>query len=179
MNAVVAAGTGSTPAAFFLGLCRSRGILSLPAPHDCAAGGPLFDAAAMTLQRFPSLALKSRIDAAFGLFLRVSLHRFPSLALKSRIDARKRLFPRVSLHRFPSLALKSRIDAAVWLFLRVFLQRFQSLPLEIRNRCSSGVVAFCRRNHSSLRQQKTESDADLVAATAAAGETVLLCGDEE
>ena len=85
------------------------------------------------------------------------MHRFASLALKSRIDARKRLFPRKTLQRFPSLALKSRIDAAVWLFLRVSLQRFQSLPLEIRNRCSRGVVAFCRRNHSSLRQRKLES----------------------
>ena len=39
------------------------------------------------------------------------LHRFPSLALKSRIDAQIRLFPRKTLHRFTSLALKSRIDA--------------------------------------------------------------------
>ena len=31
MHAVVAAGTGATPAAFYLGLCRLRGILSLPA----------------------------------------------------------------------------------------------------------------------------------------------------
>ena len=157
------------------------------------------------------------------------MHRFASLALKSRIDARKRLFPRKTLQRLPSL------------------------PPEIRNHCSSGVVAFCRRNrsslrqqrlesatedrcrysrcrrnhsslrrrrlesaaeyrcrhgccrrnysslrrrrlesatedrcrysrcrqnHSSLRQRKTESDTDPVAATAAAGGTVLLCGDE-
>ena len=83
------------------------------------------------------------------------------------------------MHRFPSLALKSRIDAAVWLFLRVFLQRFPSLTPEIRNHCSRGVVAFCRRNRSSLRQRKTESDADLVAATAATGGTILLCGNEK
>ena len=31
MQAVAAAGTGATPAAFYLGLCRLRGILSLPA----------------------------------------------------------------------------------------------------------------------------------------------------
>ena len=31
MSDVVAAGTGATPAAFYLGLCRLRGILSLPA----------------------------------------------------------------------------------------------------------------------------------------------------
>ena len=29
----------------YLGLCRLRGILSPPAPHDCAAGGPFFAAA--------------------------------------------------------------------------------------------------------------------------------------
>ena len=67
-------GQGATPAAFYLGLCRLRGILSPPAPHDCAAGGPFLTAAAMTLRRFANLGLKSRIDAVFGLFLRVSLH---------------------------------------------------------------------------------------------------------
>ena len=50
MPDVVAAGTGATPAAFYLGLCRLRGILSLIAPHDCAAGGPFFCAATMVLQ---------------------------------------------------------------------------------------------------------------------------------
>ena len=38
----VAAGTGATPAAFYLGLCRLRGILSPPAPKDFAAGGLFF-----------------------------------------------------------------------------------------------------------------------------------------
>ena len=44
--ATVAAGAGATPAAFYLGLCRLRGILPLPASHDHAAGGPFFFAAA-------------------------------------------------------------------------------------------------------------------------------------
>ena len=35
------AGTGATPAAFYLGLCRLRGILSLPTSHDNAAGGQI------------------------------------------------------------------------------------------------------------------------------------------
>ena len=56
-------GQGATPAAFYLGLCRLRGILSPPAPNDCAAGGPFLTAAAMTLRRFASLGLKSRITA--------------------------------------------------------------------------------------------------------------------
>ena len=46
---VVAAGTGAPPAAFILGLCRLRGILSPPAQHDHAAGGPFFVAATMAL----------------------------------------------------------------------------------------------------------------------------------
>ena len=33
----------------------------------------------------------------------------------------------------------------------------------------------CRRNHSPLRQRKLESDAELVAATTTAGETIFLC----
>ena len=42
-RSVVAAGAGATPAAFYLGLCRLRGILSPPAPHDdYAAGGPFY-----------------------------------------------------------------------------------------------------------------------------------------
>ena len=50
--------------------------------------------------------------------------------------------------------------------------------LEIKNHCSRGVVAFCRRNHSPSRQRRFDSAADLVAATTVAGETVLLCGNE-
>ena len=33
----------------------------------------------------------------------------------------------------------------------------------------------CRRNHSPLLQRKLESDAELVAATTTAGETIFLC----
>ena len=39
------AGTGTTPAAFYLGLCRLRGLLPPPASHDYAVGGPFFFAA--------------------------------------------------------------------------------------------------------------------------------------
>ena len=60
-------------------------------------------------------------------------------------------------------------------------EKLVSIPksgLEIKNRCSPGVVAVCRRNHYSLQQRRMESDADLVAATAAAGETILCCDNE-
>ena len=43
--ATVVAGTGATPAAFYLGLCRLRGIQSPSAPHDCAAGGLILSVA--------------------------------------------------------------------------------------------------------------------------------------
>ena len=51
--------------------------------------------------------------------------------------------------------------------------------LEIKNRCSRGVVAVCRRNHYSLQRRRLESDADIVAATTVAGGTILLCGNED
>ena len=41
----MAAGTGAAPAALYLGLCRLRGILSLPAFAVAAAGGQFFFAA--------------------------------------------------------------------------------------------------------------------------------------
>ena len=96
----------------------------------------------------------------FWLFPSETLHRFASLGLKSRIDAHLRAFPGKTLHRFASLALKSRITARRRANLGQSLQRFPSLTPEIKNHCSPGVVAVCRRNHSSLRQRKLESDAE-------------------
>ena len=98
-------GQGATTAAFYLGLCRLRGILSPPASatvilqagnsylsqrwccrravltcrSDGAAGGPFFFA-----------AKKIRIGRRHRCYnASDSLQRFPILALKSRIDARK------------------------------------------------------------------------------------------
>ena len=128
------AGTGAPPAAFNLGLCRLRGILSPPVPacvrHDHSAGGLFFCAG-------------------------------DNPCSDSQI------------HPF-----KSGITAVLGLFLGKILQRFSSLPPEITNRCSRGVVAFCRGNHSPSWQQRMESDADLVAATTTAGGTILLYGNE-
>ena len=124
------------------------------------------------MHRFSSLALKSRIAADFGLFPGKSLQRFPSLPLKSRIDVAFGLFPGKSLHRFASLALKSRIAARRRANPGHSLQRLPNSPPEIRNRCSRGVVAFCRRNHSPLRRRRLVSDANVVAVTPAAGGTI-------
>ena len=47
--------------------------------------------------------------------------------------------------------------------------------LEFKNRCSRCLVAVCRRNHSSSRLRRLESNADLVAVTTTAGGTIPLC----
>ena len=127
---VDSAGSGATPAAFYLGLCRLHGILSPPAPNDFAAGGQFFCAG-------------------------------------DNPCSDSQVYP-----------MKSRIAAMLRMFLGKILQRLPSLTPEIRNHCSRGVVAFCRRNHSPSRQRKLESDADLVATTTVAGETILLRGNE-
>ena len=124
---VIAAGTGATPAAFYLGLCRLRGILSLPASHDHAAGGQILSwrrllqagYSSMRRRRMESDAESAVATTVAGEPIRlcryedwnrtrnlvaataaacepfftattIVLHRFPSLSLKSRIDARKR-----------------------------------------------------------------------------------------
>ena len=60
-------GAGATPAAFYLGLCRLRGILSPPAPHDHAAGGTVLlcrhDGAALILDFKPRLANRCSLGA--------------------------------------------------------------------------------------------------------------------
>ena len=130
-------GQGATPAAFYLGLCRLRGILSPPASatvilqagnsylsqrwccrravlrcsSDGAAGWPFLAAAVMALQRFPSLGLKSRITARWRLFPGNPCSDSQIDPLKSRITAEPRSFPGKTMQRFPSLGLKSRITA--------------------------------------------------------------------
>ena len=135
------------------------------------------------MHRFPSLGLKSRIDAHLRAFPGKTLHRFASLGLKSRIDAHLRAFPSKTLQRFPSLALKSRIEAVqarsaggtiLFAATKISIGRgiplpprpLQAEPLSLRqrklesdaeDRCSHGS---CRRNHSPSRQRKLESDAE-------------------
>ena len=110
-----------------------------------------------------------------------------------------RSFPGVSLHRFPSLDLKSKIDARWRTFLGKTLQRFPYSPHEIRNRCNNDRNrrdksslrqrklesdaedrrrhACCRRNYSSLPLRKLESDAENRCLHDIAGETILPCID--
>ena len=130
--------------------CRRAVLLR---SYDGAAGGLFLAAAAMTLHRFPSLGLKSRIIASPEPFLRVSLQRFSNSP------------PQIKNH-CTNEGINGRNNAVIR----------KSEP-EIKNRCSRRVVAVCRRNHSPLPLRKLESDANLVAATTTAGGTILLCGN--
>ena len=88
------------------------------------------------------------------------MHRFPSLGLKSRIDARKRLFPGKNLQRFPNSPPEIRNHCSIWADSEENLASIPKSGPEIKNHCSRGLVAVCRRNHSSLPQRRLESDAE-------------------
>ena len=109
---VDAAWTGATPAAFYLGLCRLRGILSPPALHDFAVGGLFFAAATKVLQRFPISSSDLAIAAAKRSNLGQSVHRFSISGPDLRIDAAKRSKQGQTVHRFLISSPNLRIDAA-------------------------------------------------------------------
>ena len=147
--------------AFYLGLCRLRGILSPPAPHDGAAGR-LFFVVATT--------------AAGGTILLCGSEEWnwtqTSLPLR---PLQAELFSAALIPKFDP-EIKNRCTQKV--LNREKLATIPKSGLEIKNRCIGGVVAFCRRNHSPSRQRSFDSDADLVAATTAAGGTILLRSNE-
>ena len=130
----------------------------------------------MALHRFPSLGLKSRIDAAFGLegFF-ASIRKF-GLEIKNRCTQEVVFGEILASIRKSGLEIKNRCTQEG--LNGENRASIRKSGLEIKNHCSRGVVAFCRRNRSSSRQRKTESDADLVVATTVAGGTILLRGNE-
>ena len=130
-------------------------------PLRPSAGGPFIVVATMVLQRFPSLGLKSRIEAVASPFCRRNHSSLRQRKLESdaedrcshgsyrqnhsslqlrklESDAEDRCRYEISrrnhspLHRFASLALKSRIDARKRVKTGKSLQRFASLGLKSR-----------------------------------------------
>ena len=101
------AGTGAPPAAFNLGLCRLRGILSPPVPacvrHDHSAGGPFICAGDNPCSDCQIDPLKSGIAAAMRLFPGIPCSDSQVYPMKSGITARRRANPGHSLQRLPSL----------------------------------------------------------------------------
>ena len=88
---VIAAGTGATPAAFYLGLCRLRGILSLPASHDNAAGGQILSWRRLLQAGYSSMRRrKLESDAESAVATTVAGGLFFDAATKNRNGRRPR-----------------------------------------------------------------------------------------
>ena len=156
MQAVVAAGTGATPAAFYLGLCRLRGTLSPSAYHNCAAGGPFFTATTIVLQAGHSSLTPRKLESdecrcrgrdrfhSGGFFLRImpqSWHPVPACTPRLRC---RRTALRCSSDDAAAISksgpeIKNR--CSLWVVLEGFLASIRKFGLEIKNRCTKKAVS--------------------------------------
>ena len=155
---VVAAGTGATPAAFYLGLCRLCGILSPPASATVILQEGRSSAQLRWCCRRAVLSCSSD-DAAS---IPKSGLEIKNQCTKEGVNGEKLASIRKSE---PEIKNRCTLEG-------INRQNLASIPKfdpEIKNQCSRGVVAVCRRNHSPLPLRKLESDAALVAATTTAG----------
>ena len=182
MPDVVAAGTGATPAAFYLGLCRLRGILSLPASATVILHEGRSSAQLRWCCRRAVLSCNSDDAASIpksGLEIKnqctkegVNRQKLASIR-KSEPEIKNRCTQEGINRQNLASIRKSELEIKNRCTLEgINRQNLASIPKfdpEIKNRCSRGVVAFCRRNHSPLPLRKLESDAALVAATTTAG----------
>ena len=165
---VVAAGTGATPAAFYLGLCRLRGILSPPASATVILQEGRSSAQLRWCCRRAVLSCSSD-DAA-------SIPK-SGLEIKNRCTQEGVNGENLASIRKSEPEIKNRCTLEG--INRQNLASIRKSEPEIKNQCSRGVVAVCRRNHYSLQRRRLESDADIVAATTVAGETIPLRGNED
>ena len=110
-------GQVATPAAFYLGLCRLRGILSLPAPATVIMQAGRSSLATTTKQQAGSSTLRRRQSGRRAVILAgtMVLHRFLISSSNLRIDAAKKLNLGQTVHRFSISSLDLRIDASAWL----------------------------------------------------------------
>ena len=155
---VVAAGTGASPAAFYLGLCRLRGILSPPASATVILQEGRSSAQLRWCCRRAVLSCSS--DGAAAILK--SEPEIKNQCTKEGVNRQNLALIRKSGHEIKNRCTKEGVNG----------ENLASIPKfdpEIKNRCSRGVVAVCRRNHSPLPLRKLESDAALVAATTTAG----------
>ena len=176
------AGTGAPPAAFNLGLCRLRGILSPPVAHGYAAGALFFCAGDNPCSDSQIHPLKSGITAVLGLFLGKILQRLPSLTPEITNRCTQVVVSGQSLQRFPNSpheiqnhctqeGVNGHNLAAIPKFTPCnpeSLQPWGSGVLQVepfsfaaaKNGIGRGPRCrydHCRRNYSPLQQQKFES----------------------
>ncbi len=173
MPDVVAAGTGATPAAFYLGLCRLRGILSPPASatvilqegrssaqlrwccrravlscsSDDAASIPKFD------PEIKNRCTLEGINRQNPALIRKSGHEIKNQCTKEGGKGENLASIRKSEPEIKNRCTLEGIN-------RQNLASIRKSEPEIKNQCSRGVVAVCRRNHSPLPLRKLESDAE-------------------
>ena len=188
---------------FYLGLCRLRGDLSLPASATTFRRRAILlcsnDGAASILKSGLEIKKKSKKKVVFG-ENRASIRK-SGLEIKNRCtqqgvngenrasipksepDIKTRGSQEASNREKLASSLKSGLEIKNRCTQECLnREKLVSIPksgLEIKNRCSPGVVAVCRRNHYSLQRRRLESDADIVAATTVAGGTILLRGNED
>ena len=140
---VAAAGTGATPAAFNLGLCRLRGILSPPVPacvrHDHSAGGPFFCAGDNPCSDSQIHPLKSGITAVLGLFLGKILQRFPSLPPEIRNHCTQEVVNGHNLAAIPKSGPEIKNHCTQEVQSRAISAAIPKSGPEIKNHCTQAV----------------------------------------
>ena len=152
--------------------------------RDVMGGGPFYLAATgafmrVSLQRFPSLPLEIRNHSSRGAVLEGFLAAIPKSGPEIKNHCSIWADSEENLASIPKSGPEIKNHCSIWADSEENLASIPKSGPEIKNHCSRGLVAVCRRNHSSLPQRRLESDADIVAATTAADGTILLCGNEE
>ena len=142
-------GTGATPAAFYLGLCRLRGILSPPAFATVILQEGRSSAQLRWCCRRAVLSCSSD-DAA----------SIPKSGPEITNQCTKEGGKGENLASIPKSGLEIKNRCTLEGINRQNLASIRKSEPEIKNQCSRGVVAVCRRNHSPLPLRKLESDAE-------------------
>ena len=143
------AGTGTTPAAFYLGLCRLRGILSPPASATVILQEGRSSAQLRWCCRRGVLSCSSD-DAAS---IPKSGLEIKNQCTKEGVNRQKLASIRKSEPEIKNRCTQEGVN-------RQNLASIRKSEPEIKNQCSRGVVSVCRRNHSPLPLRKLESDAE-------------------
>ena len=141
--------TGTTPAAFYLGLCRLRGILSLPASATVILQEGRSSAQLRWCCRRGVLSCSSD-DAAS---IPKSGLEIKNQCTKEGVNRQKLASIRKSEPEIKNRCTQEGVN-------RQNLASIRKSEPEIKNQCSRGVVSVCRRNHSPLPLRKLESDAE-------------------
>ena len=143
-------------------------------PEGCDGRGPFYLAAAgpflrVSLQRFPSLPPEIRNHCSIWADSGEILASIPKSGPEIKNHCSIWADSEENLAAIPKSGPEIKNHCSIWADSEENLASIPKSGPEIKNHCSRGLVAVCRRNHSSLPQQRLESDTDIVVATTAAG----------